>query len=98
MLAGANDEQQTVLERMVEAYPGMLLHKAGTSFNPVRMQFDRLAAEPHSRYVAESYVHYMSDLAARMERAFPCNYLPARKTLNDDIVWMKQRLTDQYGP
>jgi len=98
MSAGENREQRLVLKDLVEAYPGMILHNAGVAFNPVRMQFDRLASEPHSRYIVENYVRHLSNIATRMERAFPNVYRSARKTLNDDIGWMNRKLANKYGP
>jgi hypothetical protein len=61
--AGMNDEQRGVLKDLVEAYPGMVLYNAEVAFNPVRMQFDRLAAEPQSRYIAENHIRQMDNVA-----------------------------------
>jgi hypothetical protein len=93
----ANDEQQRALKDLVEAYSGMLLRGAGTNFNAVRDQFTRLASAPHSRHVAEMYVRHLEDLLSRMRQAFPEQFEPARKTLADDIAWMKRASASKYG-
>lgn len=87
-----------VIKELVEAYPGMLVHGKGTGYNPVREQFGRIAAAPHSRYVARIYIDYIQGLAARIAKAFPNRLKPEQKTLQDDIDWMKKRFVEKYGP
>jgi hypothetical protein len=91
------DAQRKVLRDLVELYPGMLLFGGGTSYNPARRQYSRLADEPHSRFAVESYLRGVEDLSARMGRAFPIQFLDARKTLDDDLVWMRAQFKSKYG-
>jgi len=93
----SNPEQRQVLKDLVEAYPGMLLYSAGTGFNPVRSQFERIVAAPHSRYIAENYIGYMKHLISRLHRAFPHRFGPEKKTLIRDLVWMEDAFEAKYG-
>ncbi|MFI5385746.1 MAG: beta-N-acetylglucosaminidase domain-containing protein [Fimbriimonadales bacterium] len=97
MNLGKTDNQRGVLRDLVELYPGMLLFGAGTSFNPARQEFDRLATEPHSIFAVESYMRGLEELDARMKMAFPSDFLDARKTLDDDIAWMRSQFKARYG-
>ena len=94
------DQQRAVLKDLVEAYPGMLIYeskaKCSTKLNPVRERFDQLTAMPHSRFVVGSYIHYLEKLSARLSRSFPGQFEPAKKTLADDITWMKRSLAAEY--
>jgi len=92
------DEQRRVLKDLVEAYPGMLLYQDGTGLNPVREQFKRLISAPHSRFVAEAFLGHLEGLAARFERAFPRQFGPAKKTLRDDLAWLRQAYAAKYPP
>jgi hypothetical protein len=94
-LANTN-EQRIVLKDLVEAYPGMLLFGADPRLNPVRKQFNRLASTPHSRFIVEIYIRYLEKLSERLDRAFPGQFGPAKKTFTDDITWMKQEFDTKY--
>ncbi len=89
--------QQLLVRDLVEAYSGMLYYGKGTNFNAVREQFSRIAAAPHSRYVARAYVDYVQSLADRMEKAFPDRLQAERTTVLDDIQWMKSAFAEKYG-
>lgn len=92
------DEQRQVLKDLVEAYPGMLLYQGGTGLNPVREQFKRLISAPHSRFVVDALLGHLEGLAARFERAFPRQFGPAKKTLGDDLAWVRQAYAAKYQP
>jgi hypothetical protein len=40
----------------------------------------------------ETYLRRLEELSARLDRAFPNQFGPAKKTLSDDIAWMKRAL------
>lgn len=95
-LADAPAERE-VLSQLVEAYPGMLIYCRGdTGFNGVREQFNRLVSGPHSRHVAATYIGYLEGLAARLDEVFPKRYEAEKKTLRDDIHWVKERFVAKY--
>jgi len=94
---GQSEAQRRALKDLVEAYPGMLLHGGGTGYNPVREQFNRLIAAPHARYIGELYIRHLEDLQARLEQAFPDRYAATRRTLGDDIAYLRRGLADKYG-
>lgn len=85
-------EERDVIRRLVEAYGGMLVwQRPQTSFNSVREQYNRLASLAHSGTVIEAYVESLSRLSADLERTFPEKYLATRKTLNNDIRWIREQ-------
>lgn len=92
--------QRNALKRLVETYPGTLVFREGTGYgpvyNPVRDQFKRLTGVPHSRYLGEMAIAYFGDLSARMKEAFPDVFADARKTVEDDVAWMKKELQARY--
>ncbi|HOW72545.1 MAG TPA: beta-N-acetylglucosaminidase domain-containing protein [Phycisphaerae bacterium] len=90
-------ERQQVLKDLVEAYPGMLIYKQGTGFNPVRHQYTRLASAAHSRFAAQGFIRQVEGLSARMKRAFPDRFEDARRTVDADVDWMKRAFAGKYG-
>lgn len=91
------DAQRRVLKDLVELYPGRLLVRGSTHWNPVRERFDQILGTPHSRYVAEIYLNHARDVAARLAAAFPDRFADAGQTLKDDIESMQKQYADQYG-
>jgi hypothetical protein len=89
--------QQVLVKDLVEAYPGMFYYGKGSSFNAVREQFSRIASAPHSRYIAREYIDYVQSLSDRMQKAFPDRLKAERKTVMDDIEWMKGAFAEKYG-
>ncbi len=85
------DAQRLALKNIVEAYPGMLIFGGGTSANPVRERFKRKVGAD-SRLWREGYVRRMEALAGQFREAFPQQFGTARKSLADDIEWMKAAL------
>lgn len=89
---------RNVLCDLVEVYPGMLLHANGhTGFNSARDQYNRIAGQRHARFAAAAYVQQLEALSRRMGEALPERYRAARKTLDEDIAWMKQAFEHRYG-
>lgn len=92
-------EQRAVLAELVEAYAGMLIWsppKRPTGFNAVRHRFGEILALPHSRQAARAYVDYLTQLAARMQTAFPDRFLPERETLQQDVQIISDQLHQRY--
>ena len=42
--------------------------------------------EPHSRYLADTYLHRVQDVASRLDKASPDQYKDAVKTMRDNIT------------
>ena len=75
----------------------MLLHVKGPNFNAVREQYQRLAAVPHSRFAIDAFIQKVEDLSTRLDKEFPNRFDAAKKTVTDDIAWLRQAVTDKYG-
>ena len=90
-------EQQEALKDLVEAYAGMLLYGKGPNFNAVRERYLTLFTTPHPYYILSTYIRQMGNLTERFEKAFPERFGAAKKTLNDDIAWLKNTFTARYG-
>lgn len=86
---GKTPQGQQALKELVEAYPGFIVAGGGTGTNPVRARFGGLLAQDRSQALAMKFVAQMEDLAARLTKLFPAHFLDARKTLLDDVGWMK---------
>jgi AraC-like DNA-binding protein len=81
--------QQGVLKELVEAYPGFIVAGGGAGTNPVRAKFRGLLNQDRTRTLVMKFIVTMEDLAARLKKLFPAQFLDARKTLLNDIEWMK---------
>lgn len=91
-------ERREVMRNMVEAYPGMLICNSGsTAFNAVREQHTRLLSAPHSRQVGDMYIRGIQDLAKKMDQAFPDEYSAEKRTVKNDIRWMKDSQVARYA-
>jgi AraC-like DNA-binding protein len=86
---GKTSEQQALLKDLVEAYPGFIVAGGGTGTNPVRARFGSLPAEHPA---ARTFVRQIEDIARRLARLFPAEFPATRKTVLDDVLWMKQQL------
>lgn len=91
------DRQRRVLADLVEAYPGMLIFGGGTGTNPVREQFQRLMAGGGLRSSAQRYLRRLEDLLFRLKQQFPNQYPATRKTLADDIAWIRNEIQRKLG-
>jgi AraC-like DNA-binding protein/mannose-6-phosphate isomerase-like protein (cupin superfamily) len=81
--------QQGVLKELVEAYPGFIVAGGGAGTNPVRSKFGSLLTQDRTRAPAMKFIVAMEELAARLKKLFPAQFIDARKTLLNDIEWMK---------
>ena len=89
---GSSKAQCQVLKELVEAYPGFIVTGGHTSTNPVRKRFDTLIAEEGSHAAALELCHHIEDIETRLGKEFPQQFVAARKTVADDVAWMKQKL------
>jgi hyaluronoglucosaminidase len=95
---GRTPEEREVLKEAVEVYPGFVIWgRPSTGLNPVREQFSKIIAAPHSRYVAEAYVRSLEALADRADRVFPDRCEAERQTLRNDIEHIKSLMKARYG-
>ncbi len=89
---GETPPQQQALKELVEAYPGFIVAGGGTGTNPVRAKFGGLLAQDRLKTQAVQFVAQMEELAARFTKLFPAHFLDARKTLLNDVEWMKTQI------
>lgn len=88
---GKTSEQQRVLKDLVEAYPGFIVAGGGVGTNPVRGKFGRLLVGQDSQSAARHFIHNMEDIHARLVRQFPKRFPATKKTVAEDIDWMKRQ-------
>jgi hypothetical protein len=81
--------QRQVLKDLVEAYPGFIVAGGGTGTNPVRARLGSLLAQGGERSVAQGFIRHIEDISTRLAKFFPAQFLATRKTVRDDIFWMK---------
>jgi AraC-like DNA-binding protein/mannose-6-phosphate isomerase-like protein (cupin superfamily) len=89
---GKTPAQQSVIKDLVEAYPGFIVAGGATGTNPVRAKFGNLMAVADSRSHARSFMGHMEDICARLTKQFPKQFSASRKTVADDIAWMKGQM------
>jgi len=89
---GKTPQEQLMLKELVEAYPGFIVAGGGTGTNPVRAKFGTSLMQDRTLAASFKFVAQMEDLASRLKRLFPAEYLDARRTLLNDIEWMNQQL------
>lgn len=89
---GRTQAQRELLKQLVEAYPGFIVEGGGTGTNPVRARFGSLLAGGNSRTAAQTHIAHLEDILARVARLFPRRFPATRRTISDDIEWMKQQL------
>ena len=85
-------EQREALAALVEAYPGNLRFDKWYTFNPVRAQFSRLDSLTDGGAQAKDFMLQTDGLLQRFQRAFPDKFLDGRKTLADDVGWMRAQI------
>jgi hyaluronoglucosaminidase len=91
LLLGKTEAQKEVLKEMVEAYPGFLFTGGGPGTNPVREQFKKLAGQPGSQTAARQLLQQIEDLSTRLTKEFPREFGAAKKTVANDVAWMKSQ-------
>jgi len=89
---GKTRQQQRALKDLVEAYPGFIVAGGGAGTNPVRGKFGKLIGLQDSRSTARNFIHHMEDIYAHLKIQFPKKFLATRKTVTEDIDWMKQQI------
>lgn len=90
----ATPAQREALREMVELFPSL---DTDTGHNDLMEQFTRIAAEPHSEYVATLLIERAEAVDERMDRLFPKRYRAARATLRQTIGTLRRRFKEQYG-
>jgi AraC-like DNA-binding protein len=85
---GKTTAQQQVLKDLVEAYPGFIVAGGGTGTNPVRARFGSLATEQSA---ARQFILQIDNIAHRLAKLFPAQFAATRKTVLDDVHWMKRQ-------
>jgi AraC-like DNA-binding protein len=86
---GKTGAQRQVLKELVEAYPGFIVAGGGTGTNPVRLKLGSLLQQAGGQSAAQGFIRHIEDIATRLAKLFPAQFLATRKTIRDDIVWMK---------
>lgn len=86
------EPRQQVLKELVEAYPGFIVSGGGSGTNPVRGKLGGIIASQNSPSAAQDFIHRIEDLSDRLTKLFPAQFLATKKTILDDIDWMKQQL------
>lgn len=89
---GKTGAQRQVLKELVEAYPGFIVAGGGTGTNPVRARFGSVLAESRPRSAGQDFVRQIEDISTRLVRLCPGQFPATKKTVLDDIGWMKQQL------
>ena len=88
-------EQRAALKDLVELYPGMLLAKQGTGWNPVLSRFREVA---HSRRAADAYLQRVQGVADRLAKAFPDRFKDAQRTLATNLATIKADFARKHPP
>jgi hypothetical protein len=83
-------DRRQVLADLVMEYPGMLLwHSGDTGLNGVRERWKELGHLTQSAVLKDGYKGQLDQLAARLRSAYPTSYAAEKKTLDDDIAWVR---------
>jgi len=86
------DAQRQALKELVEFYPGFIFTGGGTGSNPVRSEFGGLLADPDAAEAAPDFQLRLEGVFKRFAAQFPERFAPARKTIANDLEWMKQQV------
>jgi len=91
-------EERQVLKELVERYKGMLVHRIiDTGYNSVRDTYGKLVVMPHSRYLGELYLRDLQGFSERFDQVFPNRYEAAKRSIRQDIQWIKGDLWNRYA-
>lgn len=88
----SSDAQQKVLKDLVETYPGFIAAGGGSGTNPARGKFGSLVSSASSQPAAMTFLNRLEDIHRRLGKLFPAKFHATRRTIADDIAWMKQQL------
>ncbi len=98
-------DQQKVLARLVETYPGELIFQKDNSerglvgLNPVRERFALLDNSGKSVNVVKNYISGLEELSGNLDSLFPGQFKDAVSTIRKDIFWMKLNTSESLsGP
>ena len=89
------DEPRRALAELVGAYPGFIATGGDSRTNAVRLRFSALAAAPAARPAAGAFVRQVEGLDARLRADFPGRFDAAKRTVADDIAWMRRQLGEE---
>lgn len=88
-------EERELIKEIVEAYPGMLIWgKYDTGLNCAREKFQQIKSLPHSHQACRIYVDYLTNLAERLDLLFPHSFDAEKKTIRDDVKYLRESLSD----
>lgn len=87
-LVAGTRAQQTVLQDLVEAYPGFLAAGGGAGTNPVRKKFNELRKDSSSES-ADEFLGEMTTLSRQFGTEFPGEFDAEKKTVAVDVAWMQ---------
>ncbi len=94
----SRSDARKALADLVEAYPGFVICGVPrTGLNPVRERFAGIAAIPQGHFVLQAYISALEYLSARLAKAFPKRFVAERKTLDDDIAYVRKMAKERYG-
>jgi AraC-like DNA-binding protein len=88
-----NKMQEQTLKDLVEAYPGFIVTGGATGTNPVRAKLGNILARPDYQSDTLNLIERIEDITSRLAKYFPQRFSATRKTLEDDVTWMKQQLS-----
>lgn len=94
LFLASSHSQRRVLKDLVETYPGLLVTGGGTGSNPVRPKLSGLLASDGGRTAATNFVRQFERMATGLATEFPGQFPATRKTLADDLDWMKRQLAE----
>lgn len=97
MHSARTDEQRQALAALVEAFPGNLNTGRGYAHNPLRGRFTSAARQADGSLAARAVVAEAEQLLARLQQAFPAQFADARRSVANDIAWMKAQLARPRG-
>ncbi len=92
---GKTQPEQQALKDLVEAYPGFIVAGGGTGTNPVRAKFGSLLAQDGERSAVQGFIRQVEDISSRLAKLFPAQFPATRKTVLDDVLWMRQQLASR---
>ncbi|MGH7980766.1 MAG: hypothetical protein ACREE6_15420, partial [Limisphaerales bacterium] len=72
--------------------PGFIVAGGGTGTNPVRAKFNDLLAGTVKSSAAWDFLRQIEDLRSHLEEVFPEKFHATKRTIADDLDWMKQQL------
>lgn len=88
-----NKMQEQVLKDLVEAYPGFIVTGGATGTNPVRAKLGGILARSDYRSEALNLIERIDGIASRLFKFFPQRFTATKRTLQNDVAWMKQQLS-----